>query len=156
MFKRFRDKIAFSGITVLIVGVCLLVLTFISAYGFLTQSLSIVPSQDMVSAFGGAFAPLITACIHVMYLGVMGWIGSLVTIRGVTIIAHAPQLPMTIAKKPLEQPQQTSKLDEEKQKESEKTEAKQAEPEIFVMLPEETPTQTTECKEKKAKQRTVD
>jgi len=153
MFKRFRDKIAFSGIAVLIVGVTLLVFTFISAYGFLTQSLSIAPTQDMVSTFGGALAPLITACIHVMYLGVMGWIGSLVTIRGVTIIAHAPQMPTTIAQKPPEQPQPIKKLNDKKQqKEPEKTEDKQAEPEIIVMLPEEVAAPVSEGKEKKAKQ----
>jgi hypothetical protein len=152
MFKRFRDKIAFSGIAVLIVGVALLVFTFISAYGFLTQSLSIVPTQDMVSTFGGALAPLITTCIHVMYLGVMGWIGSVVTIRGVTIIAHAPQMQTTIAQKPPEQPQPIKNLNDKKQqKEPEKVEDKQAEPEIIVMLPEEVAAPVSEGKEKNAK-----
>jgi hypothetical protein len=151
MFKRFRDKIAFSGITVLMIGVALLIFTFISAYGFLTQSLSIPPTQDMVSTFSGALAPLITTCIHVMYLGVMGWIGSLVTIRGVTIIAHAPQ-PATMPQKPTEQPQPIKKLDDKKQqKEPEKTESKQAEPEIVVMPSEEVAAPVQQEKEKKAK-----
>ncbi len=44
MFKNFRDKIALSGITVLMIGVALLIVTFLSAYGFLTQSLSIIAS----------------------------------------------------------------------------------------------------------------
>jgi len=91
MLKNFRDKIAVSGITVLMIGVALLVFTFISAFGFLTQNLSVIASEDLVATFGAALAPLITTCIHVMYLGVMGWVGSLLTIRGVTIIAHAPQ-----------------------------------------------------------------
>ncbi len=91
MLKNFRDRIALSGITVLMVGVVLLVFTFVSAYGFLTQNLSIIASQDFVQTFGEALAPLIATCIRVMYLGIMGWIGSLVTIRGVTIIAHAPK-----------------------------------------------------------------
>jgi len=91
MFKNFRDKIAVSGITVLMVGVALLVFTFVSAYGFLTQNLSVIASEDLVATFGAALAPLITTCIHIMYLGVMGWVGSLLTIRGVTIIAHTPQ-----------------------------------------------------------------
>lgn len=152
MFKCFRDKIAFSGIAVLAIGVALLIFTFISAYGFLTQSLSIVPAQDMVSTFGGALAPLITTCIHVMYLGVMGWIGSLVTIRGVTIIAHAPQAPAAILQRSQEQPQPTTKLEDKKQqKEPEKTEDKQAEPEIIFMPPEEVAAPISEAKEKKAK-----
>ncbi|MCK4424331.1 hypothetical protein KAU93_01505 [Candidatus Bathyarchaeota archaeon] len=91
MLKRFRDKIALSGVTVLMIGVALLVFTFISAYGFLTQSLTIIASEDLVQTFGEALAPLIASCIRIMYLGVMGWIGSLITIRGVTIIAHVPQ-----------------------------------------------------------------
>ena len=91
MLKRFRDKIALSGVTVLMMGVALLVFTFISAYGFLTQSLTIIASEDLVQTFGEALAPLIASCIRIMYLGVMGWIGSLITIRGVTIIAHVPQ-----------------------------------------------------------------
>lgn len=138
MLKRFRDKIAFSGITVLMIGVALLIFTFISAYGFLTQNLSIVATQDLVTTFGGALAPLITTCIHIMYLGVMGWIGSLITIRGVTIIAHAPQKPTAIPQKPPEQPQPIKKLNEKKQeKEQEKRENKQKEPDVIVILPEE-------------------
>jgi hypothetical protein len=35
-----------------------------------------------------------------MYLGVMGWIGSLVTIRGVTIIANTPKPETTTPQKP--------------------------------------------------------
>jgi hypothetical protein len=87
-----------------------------------------------------------------MYLGVMGWIGSLVTIRGVTIIAHVPQMPTAIAQKPPEQPQPIRKLsDKKQQKEPEKTEDKQAEPEIIVMLPEEVAASVSEGNEKKAK-----
>jgi len=138
MLKRFRDKIAFSGITVLMIGVALLIFTFISAYGFLTQNLSIVATQDLVTTFGGALAPLITTCMHIMYLGVMGWIGSLITIRGVTIIAHAPQKPTAIPQKPPEQPQPIKKLNEKKQeKEQEKRENKQKEPDVIVIPPEE-------------------
>lgn len=91
MLKNFRDKIALSGVAVLMIGVALLIFTFISAYGFLTQSLSIIASDNLIRTFGETLAPLIGTCIRVMYLGVMGWIGSLLTVRGVTIIAHAPK-----------------------------------------------------------------
>lgn len=147
MFKNFRDKIALSGITVLLIGVALLIFTFISAYGFLTQSLSIIASQDLVQTFGEALAPLIATCIRIMYLGVMGWIGSLMTIRGVTIIAHAPETPAITAQKPVEirqEPQLSEKevKVEKPQKESKKPEAKQpetkpSEPEIIVIPPEQ-------------------
>ena len=107
MLKTFRDKVALSGMTVLMIGVALLVFTFISAYSFLAQRLSIIASEDLVQTFGEALAPLIATCIRIMYLGVMGWVGSLLTIRGVTIIAHTPTTPPVIAKKPPAPPQKT-------------------------------------------------
>ena len=143
MFKSFRDKVAVSGITVLLIGVALLVFTFVSAYGFLTQSLSIIASDDLVRTFGEALAPLIATCIRIMYLGVMGWVGSLLTIRGVTIIAHTPAptptAPMAIPQKPVpvQQKPQPQKVKEEPKPEV-KPEAKAPpEPEIIVIPPEE-------------------
>jgi len=148
MLKNFRDKIALSGITVLMIGVTLLILTFISAYGFLSQSLSIIASEDMVRTFGEALAPLIATCIHIMYLGIMGWVGSLLTIRGVNIIAHAPQIPTavpqqqpTIEQKPQLQPQpQKPKVEKPKaekpKEEKPKEEVKPPEPEFLVIPPE--------------------
>ena len=145
MLKNFRDKIALSGITVLLIGVALLVFTFISAYGFLTQDLSIVTSADLAQTFGQALAPLIATCIHIMYLGVMGWAGSLLTIRGVTIIAHAPSIPAAApvtappqkvvapVQKPLPQKPKEEKPPEEKQPEVEKP----PEPEMIVIPPDQ-------------------
>jgi len=146
MFKTFRDKIAFSGITVLIIGVALLIFTFVSAYSFLTQSLSIMASEDLVRTFGEALAPLIATCIRIMYLGVMGWVGSLLTIRGVTIIAHtppqvpttagAPQKPMVNNQKQPVPEKEKAKTEPQPQKEA-KPEAKPSEPEFVVIPPEE-------------------
>ncbi len=159
MFKNFRDKIALSGITVLMIGVALLIGTFVSAYGFLTQSLSIIASQDLVQTFGEALAPLIATCIRIMYLGVMGWIGSLLTIRGVTLIAHTPQMPTVAPQKPippqqkplpLPQKAKAEKLPEEAKPETKpeaKPEAKQPEPEIVVIPPEQVPQPQPEPKE---------
>lgn len=149
MFKNFRDKIALSGITVLMIGVTLLVLTFISAYGFLTQSLSIIASQDLVQTFGEALAPLIATCIRIMYLGVMGWVGSLLTIRGVTIIAHTPTTPTIVPKKPTPAQQKPlpQKAKEEKPLEEAKPEAKPPEPEFVVIPPEQVSQSQPELKE---------
>ena len=140
MFKNFKDKITFSGLTVLMIGVALLISTFISGYMFLTQSLSMLGSGDLVEIFGEALAPLIAACIRIMYLGVMGWIGSLLTIRGVTIISNAPKIeavapPKTAVPqpKPIPTPQ---KAKTEPQKET-KPEAKPSEPEFVVVPPEQ-------------------
>ena len=145
MFKKFRDKMALSGLTVLSLGIALLIFTFISAYGFLTQSLSIITSTDLAQTFGNALAPLIATCIRLMYLGIMGWVSSLITIRGVTIITHTPQLQIptlqkeqTAEQKP--QPEPESQVSEtEKPKEKETKENEQKEPEIAVIPPEVAP-----------------
>jgi hypothetical protein len=110
MLKNFRDKIALTGISVLMIGVILLIFTFVSAYGFLTKSFSILASEDLVQTFGEALAPLIGTCIHIMYLGVMGWIGSLLTVRGVTIVSNAPKMPPTITHKPIKSKQRAQSL----------------------------------------------
>jgi hypothetical protein len=113
MFETFRAKIAFSGITVLSIGLVLLIFTFASAYSFLSGGLQMLSTQDLAQAFGETLAPLIATSIRIMYLGVMGWIGSLVTIRGVTVIANTPkpetletQKPQELQQKPQPQPQQ--------------------------------------------------
>ena len=139
MFKQFRDKVALSGITVLIIGVALLIFTFVSAYGFLSQGLSIIASEDLVRTFGEALAPLIATCIRVMYLGIMGWIGSLLTIRGITIIAHLPETSVAIAQKTEEKQQlQPQKMETGKPtREPEKAEIQPSEPKFVVIPPEE-------------------
>jgi hypothetical protein len=86
-----------TGIIILFVGVALLVFTFMNAFLFLQRPLSIIASSDLASIFGEAMAPLIQACIHLMYLGVMGWIGSLLTLRSIPLVkqkaTYAPQVP---------------------------------------------------------------
>ena len=74
------------GIAVLLMGVALLVTTFVDAYLFLTEDVSILPVPNLIAAFGEALAPLIEASIRMLYLGVMGWIGSTITVRGVTVL----------------------------------------------------------------------
>ena len=143
MLKNFRDKIALSGVTVLMVGVALLIFTFASAYGFLTSSLSVVASENLVRTFGEALAPLIETCIRIMYLGVMGWIGSLLTIRGVTIIAQAPKMPSITHKKqvPTKQLPQKQKTEQPKEKAKPK-EARTPEPEVIHIPPQPAQPQT--------------
>ena len=151
MTKNFRDKIALSGITVLSIGLILLIITFASAFGFLSESLPILTSEDLVQTFGGTLAPLIAASIRVMYLGVMGWIGSLVTIRGVTIMAHTPKTEKNDLQNPKEPTQEKLKVKarpaedkvkskQEKQHEKQpetKPEAKPGELELVVIPSEE-------------------
>jgi len=136
MFKNFKDKITISGITVLCIGVTLLIITFVSAYGFLTESIMPLSTQDLVQTFGEALGPLIAAAIHIMYLGVMGWIGSLVTIRGVTLMTNAPKAETA---KPTPQASQVpqQKTQPQPQQAKAKPEAEPAEPELIVIPLEE-------------------
>lgn len=87
------DKVEISGIAVLFIGVILLIFAFFNAYAFLTGQLEILASQDILQAFGEALAPLIVACIRILYLGIMGWIGSILTIRGVQLLKLESQAP---------------------------------------------------------------
>ena len=137
MFKKFRDRIALSGVTVLFIGVALLIFTFFSAYALLTADLSPISTQDLVQTFGESLGPLIAAAIHIMYLGVMGWVSSLITIRGVAIVTHVPQPPQKPQPETpqTQQPQpQNGKATPEKKKE---TETKPKEPEMVVIPLEE-------------------
>jgi len=141
---NFRDKIAISGITVLGIGIFLLIFTFASAYGFLTDSFQVISTQDLVQSFGEALGPLIATAIRVMYLGVMGWIGSLITIRGVTIIANTPKADVGAMQKPQTPPQkpQPQQVKAKPEREAE-PEVKTAEPELVVIPLEEMEQQQT-------------
>jgi hypothetical protein len=151
MFKNFRDKIAISGVTVLCIGIALLIITFVSAYGFLTESIVPLSTRDLVQAFGGALGPLIAAAIHIMFLGVMGWIGSLVTIRGVTLMTNAPKAETTTPKAQTSQVP-VQKAQPQPQKAKAKPEAKPAEPEMIVIpLEEMEQQQPTQRKPKQSK-----
>lgn len=87
------DKVEISGIAVLFIGVILLIFAFFNAYAFLTGQLEILASQGILQAFGEALAPLIVAIIRILYLGVMGWIGSILTIRGVQLLKMERKTP---------------------------------------------------------------
>ena len=80
------DKVELAGLIVLFVGIILLAFTFFSAYTFLTGELNILATGDILQAFGESLAPLIEAIIRILYLGIMGWVGSLITIRGVQLL----------------------------------------------------------------------
>jgi len=136
--KNFRDKIAISGVTVLAIGITLLIFTFASAFGFLYEGFQIISTQDLTQTFGEALGPLIAASIRVMYLGVMGWIGSLITIRGVNIINNAPKADAAQVQPqqlPVQKPQpQQSKAKPEREAQPQ---AKPSEPELVVIPLEE-------------------
>ncbi len=95
------DKAEVSGYVVLFVGVALLVFTFISAYLFLTGVLGI-SIVDWVAELGELLGPLVETCIRIMYLGIMGWIGALLTKRGIEFLTKLPREVKEEAKKEAE------------------------------------------------------
>jgi len=87
-----KDNSMLMAYVTLFVGVGLLAFTFISAFIFLLNNPSINGSSDLVDVFGSSLTPLIGASIRIMYLGIMGWIGSVITMRGVQLITQLKRL----------------------------------------------------------------
>jgi len=81
-----------SGITILLTGTALLLITFIIASIHLQGDINVLPVPSLMSSFGEALSPLIEAAIRVLYLGVMGWIASTVTAKGLTVLLQAKLL----------------------------------------------------------------
>jgi len=80
-----------TGFIVLFLGVGLLLFTFASAYQFLVGVTEIGVSQDIMDLFGEALAPLIIYAIRTLFLGIMGWIGSILTRRGIQTLTITPR-----------------------------------------------------------------
>jgi len=110
-----NNKPQLTGIIILFTGVALLAFTFLNALLFLQEPFSIIATGDLARVFGEALAPLIQACIRLMYLGIMGWIGSLLTVRGIPLVTYksvsvaplvaAPQTKPQPQPHPIKQPQ---------------------------------------------------
>lgn len=87
-----EDKAMIISYILLFTGIGLLAFTFISAYLFLINNPTIAASADLVDVFGSSLAPLIGASIRIMYLGVMGWIGAGLTMRGVQLLGQLKRI----------------------------------------------------------------
>jgi uncharacterized RDD family membrane protein YckC len=79
----------------IIVGVTLLILTFVMAAMLLTSELGIVSQSDLSQALGEILEPIAAAVIRVLYLGIMGWMGSIATIRGIQLYEEVKRIPLT-------------------------------------------------------------
>ena len=84
-----------SGITVLLIGVALLSITFIIACIHLLEGITVLPVPSLDASFGDALSPLIEAAIRALYLGLMGWIASKVTAKGLNILLTAHKMHLT-------------------------------------------------------------
>ncbi|MGC8998645.1 MAG: hypothetical protein ACP5JW_04510 [Candidatus Bathyarchaeia archaeon] len=83
------EKAELVAYTIIAVGLILLVITFIMAYLRLESVASIITSQNISEALGQIFGPIVEAVIRIMFLGIMGWIGSIVTMRGIQLYKEA-------------------------------------------------------------------
>jgi len=74
---------------VIAVGLILLVITFIMAYLRLESVASVMTSGNVSEALGEIFGPIVEAVIRIMFLGIMGWVGSIATVRGIQLYREA-------------------------------------------------------------------
>ena len=80
-----------TGFIILSIGVATLLFTFLYAFQLLIGFGGIAGDDDLISLFGVALAPLMSYAIRALYLGIMGWIGSILTRRGVQIVTSIPK-----------------------------------------------------------------
>ena len=80
-----------TGFIILFIGVATLLFTFLYAFQLLLGFGGIAGDNDLINLFGVALAPLMSYAIRALYLGIMGWIGSILTRRGVQIVTSIPK-----------------------------------------------------------------
>lgn len=69
----------FFGIGAAVVGLALLLLTFYLGYGVFLNYQGATPTNDLATSMG----TLLYAAIQALFLGIMGWVGSLLMLRGI-------------------------------------------------------------------------
>jgi cell division protein FtsX len=72
-------KPAVLGIVAAVIGLVLLLLTFWIAYSVLQDYRLATPPNELVLAMNA----LLYAALQALFLGIMGWVGSLLLLRGV-------------------------------------------------------------------------
>jgi len=79
------EKAELMAYILIVVGLLLLIFTFIMAFLMLTSVVSISTQMDLSNALGEILGPIAEAVIKIMFLGVMGWTGSIATMRGIQL-----------------------------------------------------------------------
>jgi hypothetical protein len=75
-----------SGITILLIGLALLLVTFTIGSIHLHGEINVLPVPSLMASLGEALSPLLEATIRIIYLAVMGWIAFTVTAKGITML----------------------------------------------------------------------
>lgn len=74
------------GIVIVFTGIALLLITFGIACFHLFGEIRVFPTPSLFAYFGEALSPLIEASIRVLYLGLMCWIASTITAKGLPLL----------------------------------------------------------------------
>lgn len=98
------EKAELMAYVMIIVGLLLLIFTFITAFLMLTSVLNIKTGMDLSKALGEILGPIAEAVIRIMFLGIMGWTGSIATIRGIQLYRESKLVaqPPKLGEKPAE------------------------------------------------------
>lgn len=67
------------GVASAVVGIALLIFTFVLGYSSLVGYQAARPSSDL----GSSMSVLLYAAIQALFLGIMGWVGSIMVLRGI-------------------------------------------------------------------------
>jgi cell division protein FtsX len=67
------------GLASAVVGLVFLLFTFVMAYSVFQTYKAATPSSDLTSSMG----TLLLSAMQALFLGVMGWVGSLLMLRGI-------------------------------------------------------------------------
>lgn len=79
------EKSEFVAYLLITTGLVLLILTFVIAFLTLMSVVGITTSTDLSEALGMILGPIAEAAIKLMFLGIMGWTGSIATMRGIQL-----------------------------------------------------------------------
>ena len=94
------DRNELIGLVILSIGLVFLIVTFYMAFLYLAEELDIITQPDLVKSLGEILGPIAEAIIRIMFLGVMGWIGSLTTIRGMQFLRVKKELTLKQVSQP--------------------------------------------------------
>ena len=106
------ERVELVAYILIAVGLLLLVITFLMAYLKLESVASIITSGNIAEALGQIFGPIVEAVIKIMFLGIMGWVGSITTMRGIQLYKEAK---IKVAPPAPPKPQQSPQLSQQTQ-----------------------------------------
>jgi hypothetical protein len=79
------DKLEIVAYVLLGTGLALLVFTFALAFNLFSTVARIFSSSDLLQALGEILGPATEAIVKFLYLAIMAWVGSIMTMRGIQL-----------------------------------------------------------------------